>query len=303
MRVRLTCVIAVFCFILLLPLSAKASLFDNDGAGEFTVHLAYDGLDIADMNFKLYKIATMKENYSYEIDSHFNSFTVSDFLAADDGNKHSELAAKLVEKIGGLSPVASGQTDASGSFTFSGLDFGIYLLVPVEKPTDTHYFLPLLIQLPYYDETEADWIYRRTGPLSIRPKVEIKDTSTPPGDNDPIIPPPPPATPGTPEQPDPPRVGFTLPRSRYFSIGMPPVPPERLIPAGPGVFIEIDKDGKQIGIWRYDYVLGLWVFEVLQGLDLTQTGVLRWPIPVLAVTGILMFGAGIYVYRKGVSLS
>jgi hypothetical protein len=60
-----------------------------------------------------------------------------------------------------------------------------------------------------------------------------------------------------------------------------------------------DEDGVPLGEWRYDPELGEWVFDEFPPLaDLPQTGQLRWPIPVLSLSGMILFILGWATYRK-----
>ena len=80
----------------------------------------------------------------------------------------------------------------------------------------------------------------------------------------------------------------------------PPVPLDRLIPDGDG-YIELDEDGIPLGRWEWSPDDEVWLFEQFPPLaELPQTGLLRWPIPVLLSAGLLMtaFGA-VLVKRPG----
>jgi len=80
-------------------------------------------------------------------------------------------------------------------------------------------------------------------------------------------------------------------------------PPDRpnLVPDGDG-YIELDEDGTPLGRWEPadDGEDEFWIFEEMVPLgELPQTGVLRWPVPVLSLSGLLFIALGAIMNRRG----
>lgn len=79
----------------------------------------------------------------------------------------------------------------------------------------------------------------------------------------------------------------------------PPIDPKHPIIPKDGGYEEIDENGVPLGDWTYDEDQGIWIFDERPPLaELPQTGVLRWPIPVMAIAGLLLFCAGWVINRK-----
>jgi hypothetical protein len=172
----------------------------------------------------------------------------------------------------------------------------MYLIVQGSGAAQTYDFAPTLIPVPYYDGTA--WNYDYT--VNVEPKLEPRVLPSP--SSAPATSPTPTASPG-PTPTVAPRPSPSSPPP--FRIGIPPVDPRYLIPDGDliwtgeySAYFQIDETGNQIGYWHYDFDLMRWVFEAYDLDKLTQTDVLRWPVPVLAVVGTLMIGTGIYIIRK-----
>ena len=70
---------------------------------------------------------------------------------------------------------------------------------------------------------------------------------------------------------------------------------DRLVPTDDGGYIELNQDGVPIGEWHQDED-GNWIFDEYPPLaGLPQTGLLVWPIPVMAVIGVLLAAMGVYI--------
>ena len=65
-------------------------------------------------------------------------------------------------------------------------------------------------------------------------------------------------------------------------------------------WIELDEDGVPLGRWDWDEEEEMWIFDPFVPLGgMPQTGVLRWPIPLLSGSGTLLIGCGCIINRKG----
>jgi hypothetical protein len=244
------------------------------------------------MEVSLYRIATVDPaTLTYAVNPSLSLERPSlptELAEVIDSSDSRDLAIEIANLIAEKdpSPIAPSSLSTSEAI-YEPLVVGIYLLKQKNDAVQNYNIAPVLISLPLYVKESATWQYI----LDINPKVPSLGGSGGDGGGS--------GASGSSSTPD--RDSSSISTPAYHSIGYPPVPLERLIPSGVGVFIEIDKSGIPIRIWRYDYGLGLWTSQDLTNQRLTQTDVLRWPIPVLAVTGTLMIGVGIYVYRKGCS--
>ena len=65
-------------------------------------------------------------------------------------------------------------------------------------------------------------------------------------------------------------------------------------------WIEFDDDGVPLGRWEWDEDEEMWIFDPFPPLgEMPQTGVLRWPIPVLSGSGTFLIGFGCIINRRG----
>ena len=85
-----------------------------------------------------------------------------------------------------------------------------------------------------------------------------------------------------------------------------PAPAATEEPKEGDTYLEFGDDGAPIGIWRYDPERG-WVYEEFNddappqaAAKIPQTGMIRWPIPILCIFGGIFLAAGIIVIRKGI---
>jgi hypothetical protein len=78
----------------------------------------------------------------------------------------------------------------------------------------------------------------------------------------------------------------------------PPAPANggSLIPGENGNYIEIGADGTPLGEWRWDEDEGVWIYDKYP--PLAQTGQLRWPVPVMGVSGALLFLVGLFLHKR-----
>ncbi|MDR1204712.1 MAG: hypothetical protein LBL26_04410 [Peptococcaceae bacterium] len=88
------------------------------------------------------------------------------------------------------------------------------------------------------------------------------------------------------------------PRSETEPTYVPEPSPGGSIPEPPPV--PLDENDMPLGVWRWDPDLEEWIldeFPPLSGLKLPQTGQLRWPVPVMAGVGMILFASGWAVKR------
>lgn len=179
-----------------------------------------------------------------------------------------ELAGRLAEKIAATAESTTVEISDLGVAEFGDLEVGLYLVVQTTAAENYNVINPFLVSVPIQEN--GSYVYD----VDALPKVGTAAKKTPE----------PPDTPDTPDTPD---------KPEEENPNTPAAP-------GPG-----NPDGWVLGahgekIYRNPeapspdnpngYVMG--------AHGLPQTGQLNWPIPVLAVTGVVLVAAGIKL-KKG----
>lgn len=185
-----------------------------------------------------------------------------------------ELAGRLAEKIAATAESTTVEISDFGTAEFGDLEVGLYLVVQATAAEDYNVINPFLVSVPIQEN--GSYVYD----VDALPKVGTAAKKTPE----------PPDTPDTPDKPDTPDT---------------PDKPEEENPNTPVAPGPDNPDGWVLGangekIYRNPeapspdnpngYVMG--------AHGLPQTGQLNWPIPVLAVTGVVLVAAGIRL-KKG----
>lgn len=179
-----------------------------------------------------------------------------------------ELAGRLAEKIAATAESTTVEISDFGTAEFGDLEVGLYLVVQATAAEDYNVINPFLVSVPIQEN--GSYVYD----VDALPKVGTAAKKTPE----------PPDTPDTPDTPD------------------KPDEENPNTPAAPG---PDNPDGWVLGangekIYRNpeapspDNPNG----HVMGAHGLPQTGQLNWPIPVLAVTGVVLVAAGIKL-KKG----
>lgn len=201
-----------------------------------------------------------------------------DFSLTADNSKLTEDLYKYIVKHD-IAPIYEQVSDASGNTSFTGLN-GIYLVAAQDSKDPARYiFTHFIVPVPYGGN--GNIVAAPKGVAPPKPKNDHEHEHQEP------TPKPEPPTPPTPPKPD----GQTDESSQ-------PTPPSRphLVPSDNG-YVELDDNGVPLGEWHYDN--GEWVFDEYPPLsDLPQTGVLYWPVPVLAIGGGLAIALGLALMRK-----
>jgi hypothetical protein len=266
--------------------------------------------------------------YSYPIGSAFGAFdysTVRDWISAFGGyiNNGSEGSEGKNE----TAPLASGQTNSKGEVLFQNLPDGIYLVASNNSykfagSDDLYVAAPFIIQLPYVDAAgnANNWVSANMKWFTLESNTTNTDVTpddpppTPPADDpdgpdDPVTPPTPPTPPDVPDDPTPPVDD--------------PTPPDPTTPVEPDVPVTPDTPDDTVNIEDEDVPLGEPEIELLdedvplgelpEELDpeieipdedvplamLPQTGLLWWPVPVMAVAGLLLIVIGLISKKRG----
>lgn len=172
-----------------------------------------------------------------------------------------ELAGRLVEKIAATAESTTVEISDFGAAEFGDLEVGLYLVVQTTAAENYNVVNPFLVSVPIQEN--GKYVYD----VDALPKVGTATKKTPDTPDEPD-------TPDTPDEPDTPDT---------------PVAPG---PDNPDGWVLGDHGEKNYP--NPDNPNG----HVMGAHGLPQTGQLNWPIPVLAVTGVVLVAAGIKL-KKG----
>lgn len=175
-----------------------------------------------------------------------------------------ELAGRLAEKIAATAESTTVEISDLGVAEFGDLEVGLYLVVQTTAAENYNVINPFLVSVPIQEN--GSYVYD----VDALPKVGTAAKKTPE----------PPDTPDTPDTPD-------KPEEENPNTPAAPGPdnPDGWVLGASGENPEAPSPDNPNG-----YVMG--------AHGLPQTGQLNWPIPVLAVTGVVLVAAGIKL-KKG----
>ena len=275
-RIFAVIIVLALCITTFVTPASAYSLPDLSKKCAITIEMRYGSSAIRNMRITIYRVADAEiaggASLKFPLTSDFSGSGIN-FADMDSGSKNLEFSNTLKRYISDHNILGTpDSTNSSGKVTFSDLSAGMYLVVPTSV---SGYYTPspYLIMLP---QTDADgiWLYS----IAARPKTEISPVPPPP----PVDPPPRDPPPRDPPPRDPPT---TTPPPPTTSTP----PPTTSIPPR-GSYEEILPEKVPMGneeLWTIDPE------EIPTGPgDLPQTGVLRWPIPVLSISGLLLFSFG-----------
>lgn len=180
-----------------------------------------------------------------------------------------ELAGRLAEKIAA--------TAESTTVEISDLEVGLYLVVQTTAAENYNVINPFLVSVPIQEN--GSYVYD----VDALPKVGTAAKKTPE----------PPDTPDTPDKPDTPDTPDTPDKPEEENPNTPAAPgpdnPDGWVLGAHGEKIYLNPEAPSPDNPN-GYVMG--------AHGLPQTGQLNWPIPVLAVTGVVLVATGIKL-KKG----
>lgn len=249
----------VLCF----PVLGASAVIDRDARGALSVNLYHETTPLADGVFDVYYVASLEESTTlrYTLLEPFAQAQTADGVDINGLNTASALqkaAAALRKYIGEATPAAAQLiTGTDGSATADALELGVYLVVQTEGPE--HYTLsgPFLVFLPMTGNNGTAWVYE----IAAAPKVSYIQPS---GPDDP------PGPGGHEAEPVDPSEEIS---EEEVPLGTLP----EITPAPREEVTEIPEE------------------EV--PLSAPQTGLVQWPVPVLAVLGTLLIVIGLFVGR------
>lgn len=179
-----------------------------------------------------------------------------------------ELAGRLAEKIAATAESTTVEISDLGAAEFGDLEVGLYLIVQTTAAENYNVINPFLVSVPIQEN--GSYVYD----VDALPKVGTAAKKTPE----------PPDTPDTPDTPD-------KPDEENPNTPAAPGPdnPDGWVLGAHGEKIYLNPEAPSP-----DNPNG----HVMGAHGLPQTGQLNWPIPVLAVTGVVLVAAGIKL-KKG----
>ena len=158
---KITSVVAIFMMIavFVLPLSPAATAVLEE-KGSITLNLVDSENEnpLANVPFRLYFIANAYESGNgirYELIPPFDEANV-DTDDLQDSSLHVHLAHFAISEN---QPYTEKTTDENGVIVFDNLEIGMYLIVPVQDEDDTYTTSPFVISVPNYDYENQRWNY------------------------------------------------------------------------------------------------------------------------------------------------
>lgn len=179
-----------------------------------------------------------------------------------------ELAGRLAEKIAATAESTTVEISDLGIAEFGDLEVGLYLVVQTTAAENYNVVNPFLVSVPIQEN--GSYVYD----VDALPKVGTAAKKTPE----------PPDTPDTPDTPD-------KPEEENPNTPAAPGPdnPDGWVLGAHGEKIYLNPEAPSPDNPN-GYVMG--------AHGLPQTGQLNWPIPVLAVTGVVLVAAGIKLKKE-----
>ena len=179
-----------------------------------------------------------------------------------------ELAGRLAEKIAATAESTTVEISDLGVAEFGDLEVGLYLVVQTTAAENYNVINPFLVSVPIQEN--GSYVYD----VDALPKVGTAAKKTPE----------PPDTPDTPDTPD-------KPEEENPNTPAAPGPdnPDGWVLGAHGEKIYLNPEAPSPDNPN-GYVMG--------AHGLPQTGQLNWPIPVLAVTGVVLVAAGIKLKKE-----
>ena len=188
-----------------------------------------------------------------------------------------ELAGRLAEKIAATAESTTVEISDLGVAEFGDLEVGLYLVVQTTAAENYNVINPFLVSVPIQEN--GSYVYD----VDALPKVGTAAKKTPE----------PPDTPDTPDKPDTPDTPDTPDKPEEENPNTPVAPG----PDNPDGWV-LGAHGEKIYLNRKPQPGQPQRPNVMGAHGLPQTGQLNWPIPVLAVTGVVLVAAGIKL-KKG----
>jgi len=160
------------CLLLIVPgLSALAEGIDVSRPSELSVSYVVEGTPMADVEFKVYRVADVDAGGAFTLTGQFASLPVKLDNTTSDGLRSLAQALSGYVELNGQSytPIVSGITDSMGRLSFGNMPTGLYLVMGESVVRDGQRYNPgaTMVPLPVLDE-HGSWNYV----VTMKPKAD-----------------------------------------------------------------------------------------------------------------------------------
>lgn len=280
---------------LLMPLSAFAERVEIDHPASLTLRLAYGGAGLPGASFEVFRVAEMDDDARFAMLGGYTAGSV-DINKVEGAAAWSALAERLAKQAG--TPTAEAVTDQQGKALFDGLESGLYLVMgqPLEQGDYVYEYAPFLVSVP--SKADGKWQYDAMADVKAEPRPLLFDMQVVKVWKDPGY---------VDKRPDEITVELyrdgavlesvklndrnhwkhtfeDLERTHKWMVR------EQKVPSGYRATYE-ERNGAQI-------ITNTYVKQVPGQQTIPQTGLMWWPVPVLAVLGLTLVIIGLAMRRK-----
>ena len=282
---KLLSVCLILWLVFALSVTAFAQPFDANQVGSISVTLTRqpDRIPIGGAELSLYHVATVRSNEKKQLVYTYTEAFAGCGIALDDPQLSLKLDALLETHT---APAVKLRTNGLGQAVFRDLALGLYLVKQTGPAVDGSVCMSFLVTVPY--ETDTGYLYdvdalpktdiHRTTNITIQKVWNIDETT---------------------RQPDQVTVQLlregvviktaTLNAENGWRVTFPDLP------------VSDAYSVREVNIpegFVATYTQNGYTFTVTNSTTLIQTGQLVWPIPVLAMVGVLLIAAGTTLLRK-----
>lgn len=150
----MTLLCLVLC--LLLPMVVQAEAVQPDHAASLTLKLTDEGTPLPGVSFAVYRVAAMNGDARFELLPGWDAGGI-DINRVETAAAWAALAENLAARTG--EPTATGLTDQQGQAKLTGLKTGLYLVLgqPAEIGNSAYDFAPFMVSLP--GKKDGQWLY------------------------------------------------------------------------------------------------------------------------------------------------
>ncbi len=175
--------VCLLSFALAVPPVAAHAMERPDISREATLVLSYqsEGKKLENVSFQLYRVADMSDSIRFTLAGDFKAYPVQVNNLDSSGWAAAAQTLATYAKADGISPLKEGKTDKEGLLDFGKLQTGLYLIVgeTVKQGNKTYTTAPSLLSLPGLLEDDT-WNYD----LTVNPKSSVHTSHTPGGGGD-----------------------------------------------------------------------------------------------------------------------
>lgn len=162
--------------VLFVILICMSNIVSADNSDSLTIICRKENVVLSNMEWKIFYVADIDENGKYIAKGDFGDYPVS--LEDKSVSALQEAAGKYETYtiIDEITPLNQGVTDENGKIVFSGLETGLYLVTgePVRVDDMAYVPVPSLIELSEENKNGASWTYD----LTALPKLKVLPATT-----------------------------------------------------------------------------------------------------------------------------